>query len=76
MTYDVFRRALSTAARVRPRWWVLVGVSAVLMTAALLRGWLRGWSLDIAVPAFLFVSTLYSAFRESRATVKRSSDAG
>jgi hypothetical protein len=51
-------------------------VSAVLMAAALLRGWLRGWSLDIAVPAFLLVSTLYLAFRESRATVKRSSDAG
>ena len=76
MTSDVFSRALSTAARVRPRWWVLVGLSAVLVAAALVRGWLRGWSVEIAVPIFLFVSNLYLAFRDSRATLKRPSDVG
>lgn len=58
----------------RPRWWVMVGLSAVLVVSALLRGWLRGWSFDIAVPMSMLVVILYAAFRESRAMESRAVD--
>lgn len=76
VSIEVFRRASSTVARVHVRRWILIGCSAVLLAAALLRGFMRGWSVEIAVPMVLLASNVYLAFREARAMDKQSSDGG